>query len=142
MANGRSRDGGVLSTDITDEEEFRDALRAVAMEARSNGVDIRGSWPLTGDDETQVWDVVVTEISDRSVGRVRSTEFPVSSVMEAVAAREGVSLTDLPPLQESLDPTILERLQETSDGVDQFVRFEYCGYRITVHADDTVVVDE
>jgi hypothetical protein len=57
-------------------------------------------------------------------------------VIEAVAAREGVSPTELPePLYESIDPDALDALFQVGTGR---VLFEYLSYEVTVTSDGDV----
>lgn len=66
-------------------------------------------------------------------------------IVEAVAAREGVDETRLPPLGEVIDPDALNALfvRTAADGRQQraSVRFHYCGYTVVVHADRSITVD-
>lgn len=62
-------------------------------------------------------------------------------VVTAVAEAAGTDPIDLePPLYNSIDPEALDRLLCT--GLDGWIRFEYRGYTVTVHGDETVSVDE
>lgn len=70
---------------------------------------------------------------------------PSESVVEAVAAREGVDPVDLDiPLFEALDPDALDTLvRSASAGTDQSsvrVEFTYRGYEVTVTEDGAVEV--
>ena len=74
---------------------------------------------------------------------------PTQAVIEAIAAREGVDVTDVePPAYEPLytvvDPAALDRLFRTPSGVrpDACVTFEYEGYEVAVHGDGRVEVGE
>jgi hypothetical protein len=80
----------------------------LVIEAGSNGVDVRGGWPVERTDAERAWGLEITEISRRSTATVDDTEFPASAVVDAVAEREGVDTTDLPPLYDSIGPDILE----------------------------------
>jgi hypothetical protein len=53
------------STDVATESEFHDALRALVADAESNGVDVRGSWPVSDDEAAGVWDVEITAVDSR-----------------------------------------------------------------------------
>lgn len=60
-------------------------------------------------------------------------------VIEAVAAREGVSPTELPaPLYESIDPDALDSLFHVGTGR---VTFEYLAYEVTVTSDGDVALE-
>jgi hypothetical protein len=65
-----------------------------------------------------------------------STESLTRRVLETVAAREGVTTTDLTtPLYEVVDPEALDALFTAGVG---HVVFPYYGYRITVYGDGRV----
>jgi hypothetical protein len=71
---------------------------------------------------------------------------PSIAVVEAVAECEGVEPRDLDcVLAEAIDPTALDELFESpfTDGDDSaaFVRFDYCGYVVTVRSNRTVEVE-
>jgi hypothetical protein len=127
---------------ITTEEALEEALEALVTEADSNGVDVRGGWPVAHEDDTGMWDVEIVEVSRRSTAHVRDTGYPVASVVEAVASREGVETTDLPPLHETISPDILETLRQSADDIEQHVRFQYYGYRVAVRGDGSIVIEE
>lgn len=133
----RSRERDYPPTATTD-EAFQEALRALVLEADANGVDVRGGWPVVRGDETKMWDVELTSVARSSTAHVDETGSTVVSIVNAVADREGVETTDLPPLQESIDHKILETLQQSNDQ-EQFVRFQYYGYEITVRADGSLI---
>lgn len=61
----------------------------------------------------------------------------VSRIVMAVAEREGTDPTDLPPLFTAVDTESVETLL---DGTDVQISFTYCGYRITVTADEELTV--
>lgn len=63
----------------------------------------------------------------------------VEDVVEAVAEREGVDATRLPPLYDVCDPDALTALLD-SPGEDVSVGFSYCGHRVTVDCGGTVSV--
>ncbi|ELY38289.1 HalOD1 output domain-containing protein [Natronorubrum tibetense] len=74
---------------------------------------------------------------------------PTQAVIEAVAAREGVDVTDVePPAYEPLytvvDPAALDRLFLTPSGArsNACVTFEYEGYEVAVYGDGHVDVTE
>ncbi|MXV64405.1 hypothetical protein GS429_20505 [Natronorubrum sp. JWXQ-INN-674] len=79
---------------------------------------------------------------------------PTQAIIEAVAAREGVDVTDVePPAYEPLytvvNPEALDRLFQTQaqtpsvgPSVDARVVLEYEGYEIVVHSDGRVEVSE
>jgi len=124
---------------VTTEEAFQEALRALVLEADANGVSVRGGWPVARDDGTREWDIEITVVSRPTTAHVDDTGSPVASVVEAVAAREGVETTDLPPLQDAIGHEVLEALLDTSDdGSPQHLRFRYSGYEITVRSDGSI----
>lgn len=126
---------------VTSEEAFREALRQLVIEADSSGVDVRGGWPVERSDAERAWELEITEISKRSIATADDTEFPASAVVDAVAEREGVDPTDLPPLYDAIGPDVLEVLHEADADGDQRVTFEYSGYRVTVSSDGSIVLD-
>jgi hypothetical protein len=126
---------------VTTEEAFQEALRQLVIEADSNGVDVRGGWPVERTDAERAWELVVTEISRRSTATTEDSEFPASAVVDAVAEREGVDPTDLPPLYDAIGSDVLEVLYEADADGDQRVTFEYYGYRVTVSSDGSIVLD-
>lgn len=76
----------------------------------------------------------------------RSATPPVTvAIVEAVAAREGVDETTLPPLGDVIDPDALNAL--FLDGVDTTrrrrptVSFRYCGYEITIGEDRAITLE-
>jgi hypothetical protein len=77
----------------------------------------------------------------RSSPTVADPESPASAVVDAVAGREGVDPTDLPPLYDSVAPGVLESVGRSDDERGQTVTFEYHGYTVTLDADGTVVVE-
>lgn len=130
-----------VSSLVTTEKAFQEALRSLVIEADANGVDVRGGWPVVRGDEEQGWDIEITSVSSRSTTAIEKSEFPASAIADAVAEREGVEATDLPPLYDAIGPDILEILHEADDDSDQRVRFEYVGYTVTVSADGTIRLD-
>lgn len=138
--NGDPQDNS-RSAEITTREAFEEALEAVVTEADSNGVDVRGGWPVAREDDTRMWDVEIVRVSRRSTAHVRDTGSPVASIVEAVASREGVETTELPPLHETISSDILETLRQSVDDVEQHVRFRYYGYQVTVRGDGSIVIE-
>jgi hypothetical protein len=130
-----------LRSAVTSEEVFREALRQLVIEADSNGVDVRGGWPVERSDTELAWELEITEISKRSIATVDDAEFSASAVVDAVAEREGVDPTDLPPLYDAIGPDVLEVLHEADSDGNQRVTFEYYGYRVTVSSDGSIVLD-
>ena len=126
----------------TTDEAFHEALRALVFEADSNGVDVRGSWPVARVDETRAWDVEVTRVSRPSTARVDDSRGPVASVREAVATREGVETADLPPLRDAVDTDVLRTLlRDGDDETDPHLRFQYYGYEVTVRSEGSIRLD-
>ncbi|MFH5800945.1 HalOD1 output domain-containing protein [Haladaptatus sp. CMAA 1911] len=62
----------------------------------------------------------------------------------AIAARDGPDMNDCPPLYEAIDPDALDALfaplHRETDRHGK-VMFEYCGYRVSVHADRTIELE-
>jgi hypothetical protein len=134
--------GGGGRTDITTEEDLHEGLRAAVTGAAANGVDVCGGWSIERDDGTVAWDLEVTRLARRSTAHLRDAASPVASVVEAVAAREDVGPTDLPPLYDAVDPGLLDPLAAAgTDDAYRRLTFEYCGYRITVRSDGGIVLD-
>lgn len=82
----------------------------------------------------------VNEMKDSSVSEGRSAS---GSIVETIAAREGVDPVDLEvPLYDAVDPDALDRLVErASDGRASLqVEFSYCGYDVSVTSDGAVHV--
>lgn len=136
------RGGADVRPAVTTEEAFREALRQLVIEADSNGVDVRGGWPVERTDTERAWELVITEISRRSTAATDDSEVPAAAVVDAVAEREGVDATDLPPLYDSIEPDVLETVTQSNGESGQTVTFEYYGYTITLDADGTIVIDE
>ncbi len=65
----------------------------------------------------------------------------VLTVIDAVADKKGVDATDLPPLDQSIDPDALERLFDR-DNASGMVSFEYAGTTVRVFDNGVVVVNE
>lgn len=126
---------------IASEKGFQEALRALVLEADGNGVDVRGGWPIGKTDGERAWDIEITRVSRRSTTTIENAEFPASAIADAVAEREGVEPTELPPLYDAIGPDILEVIHEADTNSDQRVTFDYVGYTITVSADGTLQVD-
>lgn len=126
---------------ITTAEDFREALRTIVTEADRNGVDVRGGWPIERIESERAWDIEITRVSRRSTARIEDSGFPASAVVAAVAERDGVETTDLPPLYGAIGPDILEILHDAEADSDQRVTFDYAGYRITVSSDGSIVLD-
>ncbi|WP_206425016.1 HalOD1 output domain-containing protein [Halosimplex salinum] len=64
------------------------------------------------------------------------------SIVSAVAERESVSPTDLPPLYTAVDPDTLEMFVESPLTEAVSVEFDYCGYTVDVSGARTVEVCE
>lgn len=62
-----SGDSDGLRNEILTQEEFQEALRVIVMNAYSNGVGIRGSWPvMRQNDPTKGWEIAITNVSCNS----------------------------------------------------------------------------
>lgn len=134
--------GGTRRVGVTTEEGFQTALRALLTAAESNDVDVRGSWPVDGARD-EGWGVEVTELSRRSTVHAAGGRVTVAAITEAVTAREGVDVTDLPPLHDAIDPEVIERLRGAGETEGKrYVTFQYGGYWITACSDGSIVVDE
>lgn len=75
--------------------------------------------------------------------QMRETDQSLSfAVVDAVATHEGVSVADLPPLGNAIDPDALDDLFEPKfDGSLRQggeVTFDYCGYTVVVDASGRV----
>lgn len=79
-------------------------------------------------------------------GESDAVESPIVEIVEQIAAREAVDPTELtPPLASVIDPDALDRLfhsssADTASNVGR-VTFEYYGYEVTVHSDESVAID-
>lgn len=63
-------------------------------------------------------------------------------IVSAVAEREGVEPAALDSqLYEAVDPDALSALVESDPATELTISFNYAGYRVTVVADEEVVVD-
>lgn len=139
-----ARKGGLRDSipSATTDEEFHEILRAYVTESDSKGVDVRGSWPVTRDDTERAWDIEITRVSKRSTATIESGDPPASAVVDAVAEREGVETTALPPLYEAIEPDVLTTVHDADADSGKSVTFEYVGYTITVRADGTIVLEK
>lgn len=88
--------------------------------------------------------------SQRNVVRTESGQEGVQAedmdvtakIVSAVADREGVDPMELDTrLYEAIDPDALSTLVEGASGTNLTLGFDYAGYRVTVVADEEVVVD-
>lgn len=133
-----------VDLDITESQDFRDALRDLLVTAYENDVEVNGGWPVTPEtDGPPAWDVEITPLSRQTTHQAPETEqFPLDAILSAVASREGVPETELPPLQQSVDVDSLERVfSDLGDGMPGEVTFQYCSYTITVHADGRITIE-
>lgn len=62
----------------------------------------------------------------------------LTQIVDAVSTAEQCEATDLPPLYETIDYEMVERMVEGSDGVE--VAFQYLDYTVTVDSDGRVEV--
>lgn len=53
-----------------------------------------------------------------------------TTILEQIAVAENVSVLDLPPLYDVIDPDSLNRL--LGHGTDVSVNFSYCGYCVSI----------
>lgn len=75
-----------------------------------------------------------------------STATPLAvDIVEAVAERDGVDETSLPPLYDTIDPDALDVVFDTpsSGAADHHPRlsFQYCGHTIVIEPDRTITVE-
>jgi hypothetical protein len=124
--------------DIASPGEFRDALHDVLCVAESNDVTTTGTWPISAADAHWLIDVTRTDRRDT----ITPERFPATAIVRAVADREGVPATQLPPLYETVDPDVIDAIYEASSASGARVTFEYVGYTITFRTDGTIVVDD
>lgn len=62
-----ARDSEDLRNDVTTKEDFQAGLQILVMKAYSNGVGIRGSWPvMRQDDPTRGWKIAITAVSSKT----------------------------------------------------------------------------
>ena len=78
--------------------------------------------------------------------RGRSTSVDPSGVtvqiVSAIAEREGIDPMNLePPLYDAIDPDALTAITDADPAVELTLSFNYAGYRVTVIADNEVVVE-
>lgn len=67
-----------------------------------------------------------------------SEQSPTMAVLAAIAQTEGVDITDLPPLYEAVDPTVIDRLFENGADEDTVVGFPYEDWNVFVFADGRI----
>jgi len=126
------------------ERNFREALRELLISAHENGLDVTGGWQIVPESETTLaWDVEITQLARETTHQSPTTdEFPVDSILTAVASHEGVEKTELPPLQDSIDVESLEKMfEDLADGPPGEVTFYYSGNRVTVYGDGQITVE-
>lgn len=63
----------------------------------------------------------------------------IERITRAVADREGVDPTELPPMYEAVDTAALSALLDAENRSDVTVRFTYCGYEVVVDGRDVTV---
>lgn len=130
--------------DVETAGDFREALRELLVASHEDGVDVTGGWQVVPEGDTTIaWDVEITRLARETTHQSPTTdEFPVDSILTAVASHEGVEKTDLPPLQDSIDVESLERMfDDLGDGQPGEVTFYYNGYRVTVYGDGQITVE-
>ena len=66
----------------------------------------------------------------------------IETIVNEVAAREGVSPTDLPQHVYTIDPDALDVPLSSSSCDTLTVTFSYCGYDVTIDSRGHVTVDE
>jgi len=102
---------------------------------------------------TNKWTEATAEVSDHlpqprlgiglGIGRSQTQQPSLSNrIVNTIAEREGIDVSDLPPLYVTLDPEQLDNLFRSTDD-DQSVTpgavtFEYVGYTVTVYSDGSV----
>ncbi|MCU4719595.1 HalOD1 output domain-containing protein [Halapricum hydrolyticum] len=130
--------------DIGPAGDFHEVLRELLVSSHQNGIDVTGGWQIVPEsDTTLAWDVEITQLARETTHESPTTdEFPVDSILTAVASHEGVEKTELPPLQDSIDVESLEHMfDDLADGPPGEVTFYYCGYRVTVYGDGQITVE-
>lgn len=100
----------------------------------------RGTWSVPAPSDDARWVVDVTRTDRRET--ITPDAFPATAIVRAVAERECVPTTHLPPLYEVVDTEVVESIYGASAGSTQRVTFEYVGYTITVRTDGTIAVDD
>lgn len=68
------------------------------------------------------------------------TRDPSEAIVSAVAEREDVAVTEVPPLYYAIDPDALDRLFDGRRPGE--VTFEYAGYEVTVRGPDRISIRE
>lgn len=75
-------------------------------------------------------------------GGIESDATVTTRIVSAVADREGVDPASLDaPLYEAVDPDALSALVDAGPETQLTIGFNYAGYRVTVVADEELVVD-
>jgi hypothetical protein len=81
-------------------------------------------------------------VTCESEGSIESDATVTARIVSAVAEREGVDPVDLDaPLYEAVDPDALASLVNSGPETQLTIGFDYAGYRVTVAADEELVVD-
>ncbi|QSG05393.1 HalOD1 output domain-containing protein [Halapricum desulfuricans] len=123
---------------------FHEALHELLISAHENGIEVTGGWQVVPEGDTALaWDVEITQLARETTHQSPTTdEFPVDSILTAVASHEGVEKTGLPPLQDSIDVESLETMfDDLADGQPGEVTFYYSGHRVTVYGDGQITVE-
>lgn len=65
----------------------------------------------------------------------------VTEVIRAVAAADGVAVSDVPPLYEYVDPDILDKLDAQDTAGNCRLTFQFADHEVTVTQDSQVFID-
>lgn len=68
------------------------------------------------------------------------TRAPSEAIVTAVAEREDVAVTEVPPLYHTIEPDALDQLFDRRRPGE--VTFEYAGYEVTVRGPDRISIRE
>jgi hypothetical protein len=60
------------------------------------------------------------------------------AVLTAIAQTVGVDVSDLPPLYEAVDPTVIDRLFDAGAAEDTVIGFPYEEWNVFVYADGRI----
>lgn len=98
--------------------------------------------PFASDDDSETKSLDGTVVTETH--RTPETSVTVD-VVRTVAEQEGVGSTDLPVLNDAVDPEALEDLLAGVDRdgrADVRISFRYCGYTVVVTADSVTLLSD
>lgn len=130
---------GLLSVYPTTDSGFQAALEQVVNDAQSSGIDVRGAWTVTRDDDGAMWDIQITNVQSDPT-RNDEPDPLVRSILDSVAREAHVDPSELPPFSSTVDRETVESLTGNGD-IPHPIQFQYYGYEITVHPDGTADVE-